>query len=304
MNIWGIDVSQYNGTYSDTKLPNVSLLKDAGGKFIIIRSSYGRVMDKMYPYFLKASKGVLDIALYHYMDYYSQNSLGITSSQWGVQQAEKIWELNKENNYPVFIDIESASIAPNISTVWGTAMTILDNILKRYDELSGITTGLYASTGWLVKFYDYHRNRPLFAANYNPHSQDVIQAIVKNTGFTNLVAWQYSSVGNAGFCSPCDMNVWMRDEAHYKNFFNSSIVSEPIPEPEPVNTRLVDIKTVQIGMLNIRRGAGTNYGVAGTLIKGSVVECLEYKIVNGNTWARVGQSQWIAAIYNGQNYIS
>lgn len=83
---------------------------------------------------------------------------------------------------------------------------------------------------------------------------------------------------------------------------------QPTPQPEPeqpsANTRLIDIKTIQTGMLNIRRGAGTNYGVAGTLLRGNVVECLEYKLVNGNTWARVGQAQWIAAIYNGQNYIA
>jgi len=244
------------------------------------------------------------------MDYYSHTSLGLTSSQWGIQQAEKIWSLNKDNNYPVFIDVESASIAENISTVWPTAMTILDNILKRYDELSGKVTGIYASTGWLSRFYDYQKNRPLFAANYNPHTPDEIQAIVKNTGFTNLVAWQYASNGNAGFCSPCDMNMWMRDEAHYKSFFGSTVVVTPpvVVNPpvvaEHANTRMVDVKTVQIGMLNMRRGAGTNFGIAGILMRGDVVECLEYKNVNGNTWARVGQSQWVAAVYNGQNYIA
>jgi len=307
LTIKGIDVSQYNGTYTDTKLPQVSKFKDMGGRFIIIRSSYGRVADRAYPFFVKASKGVLDIALYHYMDYYSHTSLGITSSQWGIKQAEKIWELNRENNYPVFIDVESASVATNIANVWPTAMTILDNILQRYDELSGKTTGIYASTGWLPKFYDYHRSRPLFAANYNPLAPDQIRSIVSKSGFTNLLIWQYSSTGNAGFSSPCDMNAWMQDEDCYRQFFSSSPVvmnPNPEPEPEPVKTRLVDIKTVQVGTLNIRRGAGTNFGIVGTLVRGNVVECLEYKTVNGNTWARVGQSQWVAAVYNGQNYIA
>lgn len=317
--IWGIDVSQYNGNFTASRLPALNKFTALGGRFIIIRSSYGVVTDKAFPYFLQAAKDAgLNIALYHYMDYYSHTAKGITSSQWGIQQAEKIWELNKTFNFPVFIDVESASIAPNISTVWPTAMTILDNIFRRYDALSGKTAGLYASTGWLIKFYDYQKSRPLFAANYNPHTPDEIQSIVKNTGFTNLVAWQYASHGDIngdgvgdgvrmGMDNPsCDLNIWMRDAAHYQSFFGG--VTPPVvvePEPEPIqNTRLVDVKTVQIGTLNIRRGAGTSYGVAGTLLRGNVVECLEYKLVNGNTWARVGQAQWIAANYNGQNYIA
>ena len=313
----GIDVSQFN-LVNPTIVPDMRKLHDLGGQFIIIRSSYGQVMDKAYLAFKTASKGLLDIGLYHYMDYYSQSNIGLTSSQWGIRQAEFLWGLNKNDNYPVFIDVESASptYAPNISLVWPTAMTVLDNLLTRYDQLSGKTAGLYASTGWLSKFYSYQKSRPLFAANYNPHTLQSIRDIVAQSGFTNLVAWQYASDGDIDDngtgdgkllgidYAPCDLDIWMRDEAHYRAFFG--VTSTPIPEPvpTPINQRLVDVKSVQVASLNMRSGAGVNYPIIKPLAKGTVVECLEYKDVTGNLWARVGQGQWCCVKGGTVTYLS
>lgn len=304
---WGVDVSQYNGNYTASRLPALNKFTALGGRFIIIRSSYGVVADKALPYFLQAAKDAgLNIALYHYMDYYSHTAKGITSSQWGIQQAEKIWELNKTFNFPVFIDVESASIAPNISTVWPTAMTILDNVLKRYDQLSGKTTGLYASTGWLIKFYDYQKSRPLFAANYNPHTPEEIQAIVKNAGFTNLVAWQYASHGDIngdgvgdgvrlGMDNPsCDLDIWMRDAAHYQSFFGGVVTPPVVVEPEP-RTKTVRLMTTQVASLRVRKSPKISaFNVTDYLPLGKEVCVLDTIEANGYTWAITGINQYVA----------
>lgn len=49
--------------------------------------------------------------------------------------------------------------------------------------------------------------------------------------------------------------------------------------------------------VNVRSGAGTNYGIVGSLLKGSAVTILETKTVNGVQWGRIGNSRWVCMTY-------
>ncbi|MEL7589766.1 MAG: peptidoglycan DD-metalloendopeptidase family protein [Anaerolineaceae bacterium] len=243
--IEGIDISQFQDDYYTAKKPDLKQAAANGAKFYYMRSSYGQVEDRMFRHFLEQGRGVMDQAAYHYMDYYSYSSLGYNSTKWGVIQGEKIISLLKGNPMPIFIDVESASpsYAPNISKVWGTAMTILDNILKTVDDHFGVATGIYASTGWLKKFYGYHKWRPLWAANYNKVGPEVVRKLVADAGFTDLLIWQYASHGDIdgdgtgdgrdlGFESNgLDLNLWMQSKERYDEFFGAKPVEPPAVKP-------------------------------------------------------------------------
>jgi GH25 family lysozyme M1 (1,4-beta-N-acetylmuramidase) len=236
----GIDVSQFNDI-PNAKLPDVKKAVDLGVKFIIYRSGYGQVQDKLFTHFKDSTKGICDRAVYHYLDYYSHTSLGINSSQWGIKQAEFIWKLIKDDPVPVFIDIEKASIAASIETVWGTVVTILDNLLLKLDTLSGKTTGIYCSAGLLPKFHTYHKQRPLFVANYNPVSVERLKKIVADAGWTNLLIWQYASNGDVDGdglgdgirygmeYKYLDLDIWLADPLKYKEFFGVKPTVEDVP---------------------------------------------------------------------------
>ncbi len=323
--IEGIDISQFQDNYSTAKKPDLKMAAANGARFYYMRTSYGRVEDRMFRYFLEQGRGLMDQAAYHYLDYYSHPSLGYTSTKWGIIQGEKIISLLKEDPMPIFIDVESASpaYAPNISTVWGTAMTILDNILKVVDDHFGTATGIYASTGWLGKFYSYHKWRPLAASNYNPTTPESIRKIVKSAGWTDLVIWQYASHGDInGDGTPdgrlmgmeitaLDLDLWMGDQARYDEFFrrtNAVVTDEDAPiviekpddevQEQKPNMKSVEIKKVKQGRggLRVRTSskAPTLFSIVqDKLAEGTEVEILERVQSGQYTWVRIGYRQWV-----------
>lgn len=49
--------------------------------------------------------------------------------------------------------------------------------------------------------------------------------------------------------------------------------------------------------VNVRSGAGMNYGIVGALVKGSSVTILETTTVGGVQWGRIGQNRWVCMTY-------
>jgi hypothetical protein len=78
--------------------------------------------------------------------------------------------------------------------------------------------------------------------------------------------------------------------------YNFAGTVEPVPEPSPIEVGRV-VKTLV--NLNIRKGAGTSYGVWATAPKGAILDVLEVK----GDWVRVGWNQWALSKYNGVRYI-
>ena len=71
---------------------------------------------------------------------------------------------------------------------------------------------------------------------------------------------------------------------------------EPEPEPSPIEAGQVVATLVN---LNIRKGAGTKYGVWATAPKGTKLDVLEIK----GDWVRCGWNQWALSKYNGVRYL-
>lgn len=79
--------------------------------------------------------------------------------------------------------------------------------------------------------------------------------------------------------------------------FSGEIVPPaPTPEPAPIE---VGQKVRTLVGLNIRKGAGTNYGVWATAPKGTLLDMLEIK----GDWIRCGWNQWALSVYNGVRYL-
>jgi hypothetical protein len=75
----------------------------------------------------------------------------------------------------------------------------------------------------------------------------------------------------------------------------------PLPpdEPEPPAPIEVGTQVKTLVNLNIRKGAGTSYGVWATAPKGTVLDVLETK----GDWVRVGWQQWALSQLNGVRYL-
>jgi len=334
---FGIDVSQFNDYANTSKKPDLKAAAKAGAEFGIYRSSYGRVEDPLFKHYFDTGAGSLLPAMYHYEDYYSHTCLNLNSTQWGIQQGKFVYSLWKDRKCPIFIDVESASasIARNISLEWNTAMTILDNILKTLDDLTGSYTGIYASTGWLNKFYVYQRTRPLFAANYNkytpdgsPMSVEYILKLVKGMGYTDPCIFQYRSDGDIDADgdsdarmmgmenTSLDLNVWIGTEERYREFFgvkNVPTSETPVvidtPKPaEPSQSKAFEVKHVKPGItLKVRTSKSTptllSVVAPERITAGEEVTILERRVSGKYTWVRIGWRQWICEEEDGVAYL-
>ena len=193
----GIDVSEFNGMIDWQKVERVD--------FCAIRVGHGRVTDKKFKVNWAGAKGKIHRIPYWYMDYYSNHqqetsAYGISDPDWGRIQAEKYWELVKNDpSGIVFLDIESASVADfKIQQVKERVLTVARAFLARADELSGKVNGIYVSlsmTDWLPAEF---RHRPLWVAWYTEaQARESVLAAVKARGWTGkCLIWQYASHGD------------------------------------------------------------------------------------------------------------
>lgn len=256
--IWGVDVSKWQDDATTTKKPNLKMLADAGCKFVIARSTDGYVskgkptIDPLFHYFIEESlKYGMLVANYPYMNYWSHVANGMNSTQWGILQGQTVVEAIKPYGFiRTFMDLESSRFAPTkIEVVWGTAITIMDNEIKVIDDATGIDTGIYGSTGRLNMYHPYHRTRPLFAANYNPVSEEYINRIVLQGGWKNLLVIQANSTGDINNDSipdglrlgmenkAVDIDLWTADDQKFVEFFTGKTAQ---PTPPPVVTEPTD----------------------------------------------------------------
>lgn len=77
------------------------------------------------------------------------------------------------------------------------------------------------------------------------------------------------------------------------NYVKLNDNTQDAPSDPVVATGTVSAKT----NLNVRSGAGTNYGIVGSMSYNSKVNVYEIVTVNGQKWGRVSQNQWVCLTY-------
>ena len=83
-----------------------------------------------------------------------------------------------------------------------------------------------------------------------------------------------------------ESNGWSRID---QGWVCSTYLSETAPSASQTKIKYVKVSS----KLNIRRGAGTQYGVVGSLSNGAQVTVYEEK----NGWSRIGDSKWVSSQY-------
>lgn len=83
-----------------------------------------------------------------------------------------------------------------------------------------------------------------------------------------------------------ESNGWSRID---QGWVSSAYLSENNPTTVSTTTKYVKVNT----SLNVRRGAGTNYGIVGSLYNGAQVTVYEER----NGWSRIGDSRWVSSQY-------
>lgn len=342
--IWGVDVSHWQD-YSDTvKLPDLKLLKDAGCRFVIARSLDGytengkpRIDRLFWHYVEEALKNGMAVANYAYLNYYSHKYLGINSTKWGEMQGNVVADIIRKQWMRTFIDAEKSPLVDGkIELVWNTVITIADNMIKKIDDASGTATGWYLPTGWLKEYLpNYHKMRPLLAANYNNVSEDYVKRVVREAGCIDLKIVQVNSLGDIngdlipdgrklGFENPnVDIDLFPGSESEFNEFF---FKKEQQPEEPPVvidipddevqenpNMVTVEKKTVVLTVrVRLSKNAPTLIGniISGVinterLTPGEVVHVLQRVVSGRYTWVQIGWRQWCCEkeVVNGNDVI-
>ena len=109
----------------------------------------------------------------------------------------------------------------------------------------------------------------------------------------NCAIWQYSENGSVpGISGSVDMN-WI-----YKDYISTKpATTKPVTKPSNVKKTVYSVKVTAQAGLNVRKGAGTNYGIITALKCGTVVTVSK---VSGN-WGYVGKyGGWICLDYTAK----
>ena len=271
-----IDVSTWNGNIDWDKVYK------SGVRYAMIRSSFGienpnQIDNKFVRNIENAIKVGIKCGIYHY------------SYARSVAEAKKEADfcLKTIKNYkidlPVAFDIEDSS-QTNLGkdTLTSIVIAFCDRI-----KSAGYTPMLYCNPSWLNSYL--HKDKllgkyDLWLAHWG----------VSSPGF-DCTIWQYSENGSiSGISGNVDMNWIFKDYTSTK-----PSTTKPSTTTKPSNVKKTDYSvkvTAQAG-LNVRKGAGTNYGIITALKCGTVVTVSK---VSGN-WGYVGKyGGWICLDYTAK----
>ena len=143
--------------------------------------------------------------------------------------------------------------------------------------------------------YDYINNR----YNYSELSKYYLWLAYPGAGSAGRECgtWQYSWVGKInGISGEVDMN-YMYDDIVTSKTSTKPATTKPVTKPSNVKKTDYSVKVTAQAGLNVRKGAGTNYGIITALKCGTVVTVSK---VSGN-WGYVGKyGGWICLDYTAK----
>jgi len=324
MPVKGIDVSQFNGT--------IDWSKTSAFSFAGIRVGYGNVKDTKFDTNWKQAKNRLERMPYWYGDYYSHRNanMGITDAQWGVKQAQNCYAWLKDDfgEIPMMLDMEASTYGGKITFLnAGRVTAVYRAMMTEYDRLTGRRCGIYCSLGFIPLLGSWFRDRDLWIAWYNRNiSVEYVIKSARDKGWKGPIRiWQYASDGDFDEdgigegkeygmeANTLDLNAYLGTVQDWSSWLGTTppIVTPPaedpvVPEaPEFGWKKEITVATVNAASgLNVRsKPTTTEYNVVGWVANGSQVEVLEQAKYGNDIWARVGQKQWCAIVYNGIRYL-
>ena len=273
-----IDISQYQPCAA------IDYDKLAGAvDGVILRCAYGTRKDNAFEtHYAEFKRRGIPMGVYLFLVGYK------TSAEQVIVLRQAV--AGKEFKLGIWLDVETeAGATPLTYKHVNGFMTLAE---AEFGQL-----GIYAAN-WCWKTimgaeYAKYGSRKLWCAAYT-------SAPLIPPGWTSWTLWQYTSKGRLpGYAGNLDVNKFNGDEEAWHNWTGATV----IPKPPEDKTKVITLATVQIPVLRMRSGAGTGYGIVGSLAGGATVEILETKPVGADVWARVGQGQWSAMKYNGLVYI-
>ena len=331
-----VDVSQYNDKYETEYKPDFSKLAAIGFMGAGIRVGLGIVEDRMFKWYWEKGKGVIHRMPYWYFDYYSHRGKGMTIESWAIIQADKCWDLlkNDPGELPLHIDCEPSTYGGAIT--WLNAGEYAKGVkafMVEYKKLSGRDVSMYFSPGFMWVFGDWFKDADLWLAWYNKTvtAQMILDKLALSKWRGQVRLWQYASDGdinNDGIgdgltlgmeTRALDLNVFLGTLQEWSAWAGTTpppvtppVEDEviPIPQPQPSDrTKLVWLMNVVArDGLNIRNKpknyAGSYvYADNGWLANGKQVEVIESVVIGADSWARIGQNQYCAIKYQGTEYL-
>ena len=269
-----IDVSTWNGNIDWNKVYK------SGVRYAMIRSSFGvenpnQVDNKFVRNITNAQRAGVKCGIYHYS--YAKSAAEAKKEAEFCLKTIKGYKID----LPVAFDIEDSS-----QTGLGRRVCT-DMVIAFCDKIksAGYRPMLYCNPNWLQNYLykdELLKKYDIWLANWGVSSPSYDCAI-----------WQYSESGSVpGVSGSVDMNWIFKDYTSTK-----TATTKPVTKPSNVKKTVYSVKvTVQAG-LNVRKGAGTNYGIITALKCGTVVTVSK---VSGN-WGYVGKyGGWICLDYTAK----
>ena len=269
-----IDVSTWNGNI------DWNAVVKSGIKYAMIRSSFGvenpnQVDNKFVRNITNAQKAGVKCGIYHYS--YAKSAAEAKKEAEFCLKTIKGYKLD----LPVAFDIEDSSQTHlGKDTLTSIVIAFCDRI-----KSAGYRPMLYCNPNWLCNYL--HKDKlinkyDIWLANWGVSAPSY-----------NCAIWQYSESGSVpGVSGSVDMNWIFKDYTSTK-----PATTKPVTKPSNVKKTVYSVKVTAQAGLNVRKGAGTNYGIITALKCGTVVTVSK---VSGN-WGYVGKyGGWICLDYTAK----
>ena len=232
---------------------------------------------------------------------------------------------------PYFLDFEEPSVKSASDYIWRASvwLALAENELKNdlpvvytggwyLDKIRSMLGSAYISKiGWMQKY-------PLWLALYNRKYPEKFYLDKKMPnalspwGLDDWVIWQYTDKADFPYYDDGDLywgDEWgIPSKGLDMNLIKSSWLEKylspeippvdppepPVPPFEPPIEPCYELTYKTLYNMNVRSGAGTNYGVVGSLPQGSIVDALD--VGGANSWI-LTKKGWICNNLNGKQYL-
>jgi len=278
-NALGIDISRYQGVMDFDKLA----ARAEPVSFIAIKASEGdNWTDAQFARNWEESKRIgLHRLAYHFMRF-GDNAQKQMSLFLGMVQPEE--------NDRLVLDVEAADgwSRTHITTTLRVCLNILRERTGRYPII-------YSRAGWVNQYLDVSALPDIdwwlaqyrLPYGYPAYTPEAVSPPALPKGVKNWLIHQTGERGDGKSFGAesyyIDTDRWNGTAEGVRKYFGH-------PAQEPESEVPLFRARVNVSALNVRSGAGVNYGVVGSLRSGDIVDVYEER----DRWYRIGAGKWCA----------